>query len=74
MGKNVRSKRNCMKTAWRLFKCEWYVLMILKPFLKNFEIQTSTSSQIGYDSESDVYILRLPHVEEKVSPCIYFYS
>ena len=43
-----------------MLECEWCSLMILKPFLGNFKIWTSTatSSQVGCEFEFDVFILR----------------
>ena len=32
--------------------------MILKPFLRHFEIQTATSSRIGCEFDFDAYIIR----------------
>ena len=45
--------------------------MILKPFLRHFEIRNDTSSQIGCGFEVDVCILKIRRVKEKDSASIY---
>ena len=42
--------------------------MIIKPFLRNFEIRTAISSLIGCEFESYVCIIILPYVEANFLP------
>ena len=50
-----------------MLEYEWYVIIILEPFLGNFEIQTATLSRIYCEFEFYFFILGLPCVKEKVS-------
>ena len=63
-----------LQTGWKPYvrgmkklEYEWYVIIILEPFLGNFEIQTATLSRIYCEFEFYFFILGLPCVKEKVS-------
>ena len=46
-----------------MLECEWYILNILKPFLRNFELRTAISSRISCEFDFDVWIL-IPPINE----------